>query len=55
MDSELKIAAGGIAAIFILQTIALAQGIDGVIFGSAMAGFGTIIGWVFKGYIHKKR
>ena len=55
MDSELKIAAGGIAAIFLLQTLALIKGVDGVVFGLSMAGLGGIIGWVFKNYHNKRK
>ena len=52
--TELQIAFTGILAISILETIAISKGINGVMFGSAMAGIGGIVGWVFKGY-HKNR
>lgn len=55
-DTELEVASLGIFSILALETIALIKGVDGVMFGAAMAGIGTIIGWVFRGYRnHKKK
>ena len=48
---ELHVAPLGIACIFFLAAYALYQGVDGVIFGAAMAGIGGIVGWVFKGQV----
>jgi len=49
-DTELEIAAMGLGAIVILESIALFKGINGVMFGSSMACIGTIVGYVFKSY-----
>lgn len=46
---ELHVAAIGIVAIAGLTAYALFRGVDGVMFGTAMAGIGGIVGWVFKG------
>jgi len=53
--NELEIAVIGIGAILVLETIALFKEIDGTMFGSAMAGIGAVIGWVFKGYRSNKK
>ena len=53
MDAELKVAIFGIVAILFLEGFALYQGLNGVMFGSAMVGVGGVIGWVFKSYRHK--
>jgi len=53
-DTELEVASLGIISIAGLETVALLKGVDGVMFGAAMAGIGTIIGWVYKGYRSKK-
>jgi len=45
---ELIVATIGILAIFILEVVALIKGIDGQMFGVAVAGIGGIIGWVAK-------
>ena len=52
-DTELEIAALGIVGVIILEIIALIKGMDGTMFGAAMAAVGVIIGWVFKGYHNK--
>ena len=49
MRPELYVAVLGIVCIFFLSGYALYKGVDGVIFGGAMAGIGGIVGWVFKG------
>ena len=43
-------AAIGIVAVLALSGYALYRGVDGVMFGGAMAAIGAIIGWVFKGF-----
>jgi len=45
---ELIVATIGILAIFILEVVALIKGIDGQMFGWAIAGIGGVIGWVAK-------
>ena len=55
IDTELEVAALGIIGIISLEILALIKGVDGIMFGSAMAAVGTIIGWVFKGYSTKKK
>ena len=55
IDTELEIAAFGIATVLILETIALIKGVDGVMFGSAMTAVGVIMGWVFKGFSTRKK
>lgn len=54
---ELKIFIFAICAIVLLESIALIKGVDGVIYGSSMAGIGTIGGFVLKCYLndHRKR
>jgi len=47
-DTELEIAALGVFAVIVLETIALLKGINGIMFGSSMTCIGVIIGWVFK-------
>jgi hypothetical protein len=47
---EMFIAGFSVICITILETMALAKGVDGIMFGSSMTGIGVIIGWVFKGY-----
>jgi len=54
-DTELEVATLGILSIAGLEGIALIKGVDGVMFGSAMAGIGTIVGWIFKGYASGKK
>ena len=49
-DTELEIAALGVFAVIILESIALYKGINGIMFGSAMTCIGVIMGWVFKTY-----
>jgi hypothetical protein len=51
---ELIVATIGIIAIFILEILALLKGIDGQLFGLAIAGIGGIVGYVIKG-VSKKR
>ncbi len=51
---ELHVAVLGILCITFLMTYALYRGVDGVMFGGAMAGIGGIVGWVFKGYYTRK-
>ena len=53
-DTELEIAALGVFAVIILESIALWKGINGVMFGSAMTCIGVIIGYVFKTFRIKK-
>jgi hypothetical protein len=48
MADELIVATIGILAIFILEILALIKGVDGQMFGLAVAGIGGIIGWVAK-------
>ena len=55
IDTELEVAALGIFAIIVLETIALLKGLDGTMFATAMTGVGVIVGWVFKGYSTKKK
>lgn len=50
LSNELKIAALGIICISFLAAYALYKGVDGTMFGTAMAGIGGVVGWVFKGY-----
>jgi len=50
LTPELAIAFLGIVCIFFLTAFALYRGVNGVMFGSGMAGIGSIVGWVFKGY-----
>ena len=52
--NELIIAGLGLTIILILSFTALAKGLDGVMFGSSMAGVGAVIGWVFKNFKPKK-
>ena len=52
--NELHIAVIALGAIFGLSALALFKGLDGVMFGSAIAGFGAVVGWVFKHYSRKK-
>lgn len=54
-DTELEVAALGIIGIIGLEVIALLKGVDGIMFGAAMAGIGTIMGWVFKSYRTRKK
>lgn len=54
LRQELLIAGLGIICIFLLACFALYKEIDGIMFGSAMAGIGSIIGWVFKGIRHSQ-
>lgn len=49
LTPELQVATFGVASVVFLEAYALYQGVDGVMFGAAMAGLGAIIGWVFKG------
>jgi len=39
--------------IVLLQIIAFAKGVDGVMFGSSMAGVGAIGGYLLKGFLKK--
>lgn len=55
IDTELEIAALGIITILFLEFAAIIRGIDGTMFGAAMAAIGVIIGWVFKGYSKKQK
>jgi hypothetical protein len=50
MFSELTVAVIGLIVILILSFTAISKGLDGVMFGSSMAGIGAIIGWVFKNF-----
>jgi len=54
--TELSLIFVALIAIFILESIALMRGIDGVMFGSAMATIGGICGYLIKAFIknHKK-
>lgn len=52
--NELTVAMFGIASIVILETIALLKGINGTMFGSAMAGIGGIAGYLIKSHIKEK-
>lgn len=52
---ELFVAMLGVIFISCLAGYALYRGVDGVMFGSAMAGIGGIIGWIFKGVTSKKK
>ncbi len=52
IDTPYEIAALGIITILFLEGLALLKGVDGTMFGAAMAGVGIIIGWVCKTY-HK--
>lgn len=47
---ELGVATIGILAIVVLEIVALMKGVNGMMFGTAMAGIGGIVGWIFKGY-----
>jgi len=51
MKDELKIAIIGLLAIFFLEGYALYKGVDGTMFGTAMAGLGGIVGYVIKSHI----
>jgi len=53
IDTNLEVAALGIVAILFLEALALLKGIDGTMFGAAMAAIGAIVGWVFKGKLQK--
>jgi len=55
IDTELEVAALGITGIVILEIIALMKGVNGTMFGASMVAIGTIIGWVFKGYLQKRK
>lgn len=55
MRDELKIATIGLFAIIFLETYALYQGVDGTMFGTAMAGVGGIVGYVIKSRLTPKR
>ena len=55
IDSELEVAALGIIGIVTLEIIALVKGVNGTMFGASMVAIGTIIGWVFKGYLQKRK
>ena len=48
LDARDMIAIIGIVAILILDGIALLNGLDGAMFGAAMASIGAIIGYFFK-------
>ena len=52
--NELHIAVFALVAIFALSALALFKGLDGVMFGAAIAGVSGIIGWIFKSY-HKRK
>lgn len=55
IDTELEVAGLGLVSILALETIALLKGVDGTMFGAAMAGIGAIVGWVFRNYSSKKK
>jgi hypothetical protein len=53
IDSELEIAFFGLIIVGVLELCALLKGLDGQMFGFAIAGIGAIIGWVAKMYQQK--
>lgn len=53
--NEMTVAIIGLIIILILSFTALVKGLDGVMFGSSMAGIGAIIGWVFKNFRDRVR
>ena len=50
-----KIVAVGIAAITIMESIAILKGIDGVNLAAAIGAVGAIVGAALKGYFEKKK
>ena len=54
--TELSLIFLALIAIFVLESIALMKGVDGVMFGSCMATMGGICGYLIKAFIknHKK-
>ena len=54
MKDELKIAALGVVGIVFLESFALFKGVDGTMFGTAMAGVGSIVGYVIKAIVPTK-
>jgi hypothetical protein len=55
LADELKIFCLCLLGIVFLETVALLKGIDGVIYGSSMAGIGTIGGFILKCYFIGKK
>ena len=55
INTELGVCTLGIFAILILEFFAIARGIDGTMFGAAIAGIGGIIGWVAKMQHYRRR
>jgi hypothetical protein len=52
-NPELGVAIFGLSGIIFLESLALFKGVDGTMFGLAIAGVGTIIGYIFKGFYQK--
>lgn len=48
MKAKYKLSIIGIAAIVILEIIALQNGVDGTMFGASMAAIGAIVGYAFR-------
>ena len=55
MKSEEKVALVGIAAIFILELVALATGINGMVLGLSIAGIAGLAGYVMPSPLFKRK
>lgn len=53
-SQELNLILTAILAIAFLELVALIQGVDGTMFGTATAGIGGVAGYLIKGFFKKK-
>ncbi len=50
MSEQLQVATFALAVILTLEGFALHKGVDGAMFGAAMAAVGGIVGYMFKSF-----